>query len=173
MFFVFIFFIFFFFFLMRNTWNFNSFEIELQQREQNNSKKNKTTNSYTPPSSIITCSTKLGHTPFQTCEIPEILAALASEWVALLPLLFKCWKEHHENKEEMSLMFCTMWPKSPPRSPSIIAWIIEKASDSTMAWEIPKSNASSTPSCSAKASVISAEKRAGRILLDAAKREPR
>ena len=68
----------------------------------------------------------------------------------------------------MFLMFCIMCPKSP----SLIAWIIERALDSTMAWDIPNSKESSTPSCNAKASVISAEKGAGRTLLHAGMREP-
>ena len=45
-------------------------------------------NSYTQPSFKRICSTKLGHTPFQTYVTPKSLAALASSWAALLPLLF-------------------------------------------------------------------------------------
>ena len=142
-------------------------------------KENKTTagrtnnNSYAQPSFKIICSTKLGHTPFQTCVTPESLAALASSWATLLPLLFKCWKEHQEKEEEMSFMFCTMWPNSPPKTPSLIAWIIERASNSTIAWEILNSKASNTPYCNAKASVTSAENVDGSNLLEDAIRQPR
>ena len=132
-----------------------------------------TRSSYKPQSSNITCLTKLGHTPFQTWETPEILVALETSWAAMLPVLFKCWKEHQEKKEEISLMFWIMCPYSPPRSQSEIAWIIERALDSTMTWEIPISEASNTPSCNAIASMILAGKGAERILFDAAMRKPR
>lgn len=126
-----------------------------------------------PQSSKITRSTQHGLMPFQTWETPENLAALASSWAALLPLLFKFLKENQENEQEMSLTFWMMCPISPPRTPSLVAWTVERVSDSKMAWEIPISNASSTPSCSAIAFVISAEKGTGRILLKAAMGEPR
>ena len=80
---------FFIFFWMRKTQGKPTTEKKLQQREQNNSRENKH-NSYTQLSFKIICSTKLGHTPFQTCETPESLAALASSWATLLPLLIKC-----------------------------------------------------------------------------------
>ena len=116
---------------------------------------------------------KLGHIPIQTQETPEKQPALATSWAALLPLLFKCWKEHQEKEEEISLMFWIMCPWSPPRSQLEIAWITERASDSTRTWEIPKSKVSSTPSYSARDSVIAAKKDAGRILFEAAMRKPR
>ena len=70
-------------------------------------------------------------------------------------------------------MFCTMWPNSPPKTSSLIAWIIERASDSTITWEIPYSKASNTPSCNAKASVTSEENVDGRTFLEAAIRQSR
>ena len=140
--------------------------------ERNREDITSTAENYKPQSSKITCLTKLGHISFQIRETPEELAALAKSWAALLPLLFKCWKEHQVKEEEISLMFWTMCPWSLPVSQPEILWITESASDSTRTWEIPKTEANSTPSCSAKVSVVSAEKGACRTLLDAAMREP-
>ena len=58
-----------------------------------------------------------------------------------------------------------MYLSSPPTLPSIIACIMERASDSS-------SDASSTPSCKAKAFVVLAGKGDERTLLEAAMEEP-
>ena len=65
-----------------------------------------------------------------------------------------------------------MYLSSPRTLPSIIACIMERASDSRIMLEIPISDASSTPSCKAKAFVVLAGKGDERTLLEAAMEEP-
>ena len=123
-------------------------------------------------SSIRRCSIRLGKDIFQTCETPEFLATFASSWATLLPSLFRRLKEHQENKASTSLMFLIICPSSPPWIPPLIAWIMDKASDSKIAWETSISLARSTPSCMVRASEILAEYDADRTLLEAVSTTP-
>ena len=116
-------------------------------------------------SSIRRCSIRLGKDIFQTCETPEFLATFASSWATLLPSLFRCLKEHQENKATTSLMFLIICPSSPPWIPPLIAWIMDKALDSKIAWETSIFAVRSTPSCMARASEISTEYDVGRTCL--------
>ena len=127
---------------------------------------------YKHSSSIIRCLTGLGKVLSQTWDTLVILATLESSWATLLPSLFRWWKEHQLNEEEASLIFWMMCPSSPPKTPSLIAWIMDKASDSIITCVTSISIASSTPSRTAIASEISAVKDARRTLLEAARISP-